>query len=342
MTEENSSGLLLLSKIINLKLPRQFLIELSIETNTNYPNFNQLVENHQALLVSLRLGFNDKGVKPKVKGENFSTGSKGDSKSKPNTKSKTKDDTYVDKGKANAEHNKKQMFKCKFCPFSEHSSSKCHSYNTLETRKARASSLGMCGWCLNQKHNTSECPGLKAALPYKCFVCGKSEHHGALCPQSKEMAKPDKKVFSFRNGSDVVAPIISFPVIRGKKGARRHFLLDTGAQFSIINKEFVEKKVGACLSPTMSRLVSSFGMPTAIREGFNYTASLTLPCGNKTFCIFFAMEGFNLPIQVYKLPIIVRSMNDHGYVVSPDFPRVKGEDIKIFGITGNDILQYFN
>ena len=36
MTEENSSGLLLLCKIIDLKLPRQFLIELSRETNTNY------------------------------------------------------------------------------------------------------------------------------------------------------------------------------------------------------------------------------------------------------------------------------------------------------------------
>ena len=35
-------------------------------------------------------------------------------------------------------------------------------------------------------------------------------------------------------------------------------------------------------------------------------------------------------------------MNDHDFVVSPDFPRVKGEDIKIFGIIGNEILQYFN
>ena len=111
LTEENSSGLLLLSKIINLKLPRQFLIELSRETNTNYPNFNQLVEKYQDILVRLRLGFNDQGVKPKVKGEHFSSSSKGDSKSKPNTESKTKDSTNVDKGKANAEHNKNQAFK---------------------------------------------------------------------------------------------------------------------------------------------------------------------------------------------------------------------------------------
>ena len=133
MTKENSSGFLLLSKIINLKLPRQFLIELCRETNTNYPNFNQLVETYQDILVRLRLGFNDQRVKPKVKGEHFNSSSKGDSKSKPNTESKTKDNTNVDKGKANAEHNKKQAFKCKFCPSSDHSSSKCHSYNSRET-----------------------------------------------------------------------------------------------------------------------------------------------------------------------------------------------------------------
>ena len=107
------------------------------------------MEKYQDILVRLRLGFNDQGVKPKVKGEDFSSSSKGDSKSKPNTESKTKNNTNVDKGKANAEHNKKQAFKCKFFPSSEHPSSKCHSYNTLETRKAQASSLAMCGRCLN-------------------------------------------------------------------------------------------------------------------------------------------------------------------------------------------------
>ena len=104
------------------------------------------MEKYRDILARLRLGFNDQGVKTKVKGEHFSSSSKGDSKSKPNTESKTKDNTNVDEGKANAEHNKKQAFKCKFCP-----SSKCHSYNSLETRKARASSLGMCGRCLNKK-----------------------------------------------------------------------------------------------------------------------------------------------------------------------------------------------
>ena len=35
-------------------------------------------------------------------------------------------------------------------------------------------------------------------------------------------------------------------------------------------------------------------------------------------------------------------MNDHNYKISPDFPRIKGEDLRIFGILGNDILQEFD
>ena len=58
--------------------------------------------------------------------------------------------------------------------------------------------------------------------------------------------------------------------------------------------------------------------------------------------VVFAMEGFSLSFQVHKLPTVIQSINDHDYVVSPDLPRVKREDIKIFGIIGNAILQCFN
>ena len=67
LTTKDSSGLLLLSKIINLKLPRAFSIELSRETNSNYPNFNQLIEKYQEIIVRLRLGSLEQGTKPKVK-----------------------------------------------------------------------------------------------------------------------------------------------------------------------------------------------------------------------------------------------------------------------------------
>ena len=83
-------------------------------------------------------------------------------------------------------------------------------------------------------------------------------------------------------------------------------------------------------------------MPTAVREGFNYVADLTLPCGTKTFNVFFAMENFHLSIKVHRLSTIINSMNSHGYVASPNFPRVRGGEIKIFGILGIDSIPQFS
>ena len=344
LTEINTSGLLLLSKIINNKLPRQFLIELSRETSSNYPNFNQLVDKYQEILVRLRLGSTELSVRPKMKVEagssNFS--SKWDTKNKFLSHNTDKEHHDAHKAKTSFEVNKKQSFRCKFCPSSLHSSSKCPTYINLEARKIRASSLGMCSRCLNHKHSTSECPGLKAALPYKCYVCSKPEHHGAMCPQLKEISKLDRKIFSISTISDTMVPLVSLPVCRGKSTVRCNFLLDSGAQFSVINKELVVSRVGPCLSPPTTKKVSSFGLPMADRKGYNYTADLRLPCGKRIFSLFFAIEGFSLSVHFPKLTTVLQSMKDNDYPVSPDFPRVNGEDFLLFGIIGNDILQHFD
>ena len=86
------------------------------------------------------------------------------------------------------------------------------------------------------------------------------------------------------------------------------FLLDTGAQFSIINKQLVDNKVGKCLSPLVVRMLSSFGMPSSKIKGFNYPAQLTLPCGLKTNCVFFVMDDFELSLEIPMLTSVVRSL----------------------------------
>ena len=55
LMEENSAALLLLSKIVNEKLPRAFLVELSRVTNSTYPDFNQLFNLYQSIVARLRL-----------------------------------------------------------------------------------------------------------------------------------------------------------------------------------------------------------------------------------------------------------------------------------------------
>ena len=84
---------------------------------------------------------------------------------------------------------------------------------------------------------------------------------------------------SVQMGSDIFVQVVTLTLGREKKLVRCSFLLDTGAQFSIINKQLVNKRVGVCLSPPISRNVSSFDMPMKKSKGFNYPADLTLPCG---------------------------------------------------------------
>ena len=85
---------------------------------------------------------------------------------------------------------------------------------------------------------------------------------------------------------------------------RYSFLLNTGAKISIINKKLVNKRVGVCLSPPMSRNVSSLDMPIKKSQGSNYPADLTLSCGQRVYCIFFffffffAKEDFRLKVQI--------------------------------------------
>ena len=66
LLEDNSAGLLLLSKVICNKLPRHFIVELFRETKTNYPNFNQLIDVYQTILIRLRVSpKEDNGAKNK-------------------------------------------------------------------------------------------------------------------------------------------------------------------------------------------------------------------------------------------------------------------------------------
>ena len=337
LLERDSSGLMLFSKIVNRKLPRHFLIELSRVTDTTYPNFNQLLNKYQSILARLNLGWNENsGAKPKK------TETSMDSSENSKTKGanvKQQENPNNKKSKSGENNASSSVGKCKFCPGLGHASHKCSVYKTLDARKSRALALGLCSKCLNNKHKAGDCPGNKAALPYKCFSCSKAEHHGALCPQSLK-ENPDKKMFNVHMGSDIFVPVINLTVGRQNKSVKCSFLIDTGAQFSIINKQLVDKRVGVCLSPLMSRNVSSFDVPMRKSKGFNYPADLTLPSGQKVYCIFFAMDDFRLNVQVPMMKSVVHNMESSGYALSPDFPRL--DNIVVHGILGNDILQYFS
>ena len=64
-----------------------------------------------------------------------------------------------------------------------------------------------------------------------------------MCPQASEEVEPDKKLLNCQSGSDVFAPVLLLLISEGH-GSVRCIFLDTGAQFSNINKQLIERKVG--------------------------------------------------------------------------------------------------
>ena len=144
------------------------MIEPSRVADSTYPRFNQLLNRHQSILARLNLGWNDNSEdKLKIEAET-SVNSSENSETK-GTNFKQHENSNSKKSKMVENAAAFSVGKCKLCPGLGRTTHKCPAYKTLDARKSRALALDLCSKCLNNKHKTSDCPGNKAALPYKCF-----------------------------------------------------------------------------------------------------------------------------------------------------------------------------
>ena len=328
LLESNSAGLVLVSKIICNKLPRHFLIELFRETSTNYPSFNQLLQVYQSILTRLKANCKDNGSKAK---------DNNDKGAKPKMLNKSSNNLDNKPGEA-----KVKSSKCRFCGSPEHTTINCDAYPSVESRISLADKKGWCTKCLSGKHLLDSCPGKSASLPFKCFKCKKAEHHAAVCPTKNFDSKSNSKgSFNYQSNPGVMNPVLSFTISRGKSRAKFVFLLDSGAQFSSICKEAVEKYVDECCSPPMARFVCSFGQNRGKRtKGYNYTAKLTLPCGQKIDVDFFAVENMSFHLTFPMLNNIVDNIRADSIPLHSDYLYQGGETVEVLGILGIDVLQY--
>ena len=337
LLEANSAGLVLVSKIVCNKLPRHFLIELFRETGTNYPSFNLLLQVYQSILTRLQVNIKDNSSKGQDNQVNISSSNKGAKPKMVNKSSNEKPASDNKPGEA-----KVKSSKCRFCGSPEHTTINCDAYPSVEARVSIADKKGWCTKCLSGKHLLDSCPGKTASLPFKCYNCKKAEHHAAVCPTKNFASKSNSKgSFNYQSNPGVMNPVLSFTIGRGKSRAKFVFLLDSGAQFSSICKEAVEKYVDECRSPPMARFVCSFGQNRGRwTKGYNYTAKLTLPCGQRIAVDIFAVE--NLPFQLTfpMLNNIVDNIRADSIPLHADYPYQGGETVEVLGILGIDVLQY--
>ena len=332
LLEVNSAGLVLVSKIVCNKLPRHFLIELFRETGTNYPSFNLLLQVYQSILTRLQVNIKDNISKGQDNQVNISSSNKS---AKPKMVNKSSNEKPTSDNKSSEA--KVKSSKCRFCGSPEHTTVNCEVHPSVDARIKLADQKGWCTKCLSGKHNTDSCPRKSASLPFKCYKCKKAEHHAAVCPSLKN----SKSSMNFQSNPGVMNLVLDFTVSRGKERAKFVFLLDTGAQFSSISKEAVEKYVDECRSPPMARLVCSYGQVMGRRtKGYNYTAKLTLPCGQKIDVDFFAVENLSFYVTFPMLGNIVDNIRNSSIPLHTDFSYQGSETVKFMGILGVDVLQH--
>ena len=327
LLESNSAGLVLVSKIICNKLPRLFLIELFRETSTNYPSFNQLLQVYQNILTRLKVNCKDNGSKANGN----------DKGAKPKMVNKSSNNSDNKPGEA-----KVKSSKCRFCGSAEHTTINCDAYTSVEARVSLADKKGWYTKCLSGKHLLDSCPGKSASLPFKCYKCKKAEYHADVFPTKNLASKSNSKgSFNYQSNPGVMNPVLSFTVGRGKSRAKFVFLLDSRAQFSSICKEAVEKYIDECHSPPMARFVCSFGQNRGRwTKGYNYTAKLTLLCGQTINVDFFAVENLSSQLTFPMLKYIVDNIRADSIPLHADYPYQGGETVEVLGILVIDVLQY--
>ena len=73
---------------------------------------------------------------------------------------------------------------------------------------------------------------------------------------------------------------------------------------------------------------------------YNYTAKLTLPCGQKIDVDFFAVENLSFQLTFPMFNNIVDNICADSIRLHSDYQYQGGETIEVLGILGIDVLQY--
>ena len=221
----------------------------------------------------------------------------------------------------------------------------CSKYNTVEARKARCRELKLCFCCTSYKHLSDKCPGKENKLSFPCYFCKQNTHISALCPEFKGI-NPVATHLCLNMGASCsyqpyLLPVISLNIRRGKTSQRVRCLIDDGSQRSYLSEE-VANMLG-CGDDNWSQL--------------HYDVNTFLGSSKKAFkeCIMdVEIPGFKslpLPIlvdtefavqfQVSDLEVALENIKSEGHKLIDPCLAEQGNTIKVQGLLGVDIIQFF-
>ena len=133
--------------------------------------------------------------------------------------------------------------------------------------------------------------------------------------------------------------MVSLKVVSNSLKRNCNFLIDTGAALSIIDSKVVAK-FKAPFSPVTKNITSFSGKEKI--TGKNVPLIVALPGGKEIPVEFFAMQGVDMDISHPQLKNTLKYLKENSVTISPSFPPIKNNYVKLDGILGNDVIQHFD
>ena len=325
----DTAGFCFLSHIIFSKLPKPFQRELVHKVNNNYPTLDDIFSCYNDIIRGLTRSNSNKVF------------------DKSNTKYNNDKTDKADKTptllnfKASHENSDKP---CKFCNVVGHAMWRCAKYSSVEERISRCVDAGLCELCSSNRHSKQECPGMRNALNYKCFVCSTRKHISALCPERD--ARPSTSTVSNvcinytrdDDSAQYLLPTLTVSIKRGNNVRQVRCLLDSGTQRSYFSPDVKKSlKIGACRRVRFC-LRSYLSRATKIFD----EAFLDINILGRKYALPMLFDAdFSIDMNVPKLSLAVSNIRSENQILADSSFSPDSDNICLDGLIGIDILQFF-
>ena len=139
--------------------------------------------------------------------------------------------------------------------------------------------------------------------------------------------------------SSVLSPVVSLWISHNDSSQNFNFLLDTGAQFSLIDSDCL--KFFDIDKFCNSKFVTSFEGSSLV-DGYKAIFNVSLPNGYNVPIEFFAKHKVLFDLYNPNWNKVVDEIVKNPNVLSKSYPKVKNNSVSVHGILGLDALQNFD
>ena len=138
--------------------------------------------------------------------------------------------------------------------------------------------------------------------------------------------------------ADIANPVIALSVKTPKGFETFNVLLDTGAQFNLLDFKSLYRY--GVTGTQCQKSIVGLGVKDII-EGIMFKTEVILPSSASAHVEFFCPHSLRFEMQVEGINKSIEQLSSSNIPVSSNLPKYSNDSVTIVGVLGNDILQHF-